>query len=192
MVWCTTDDVVIQGWCLDNGVHIIDRPKHLSESDSSHHDVMIHALKEIEQKPDYVILLLGNSAFTTTSDLESAIAMLDDNPTATSIISVTEFNMFNPFRAFKIVEGFMVPFLEDRNVQLPSNANDRNAFGSSYFFNGSFCVCKYDTMMSKINDTVYSWIGNKPKAFIQNFAMELDEDWQISVIRNLREQNATN
>lgn len=182
-VWVTTDDPFIIEWCHAQKLptNIIERPDYLSTSEASHQDVIIHALEHIKERYEYVVLLLGNSIFTRSEDIDNAISILDDNPEASSVLSVMELNMFNPHRAFNEKDGRLVPFVS-RNM--PKNSNDRNAFPSTYFFNGSFCLCRYETILEREFRMPYSWIGNNPVAFKQDFGMELDASWQIPLMRN--------
>ena len=86
-IWVSTDDEIIKEWCNFDfmPVNLIERPDYLSTSDASHHDVIIHALENIGEKYEYVLLLLGNSIFTTPQEIDEAISILDNTPDATSI-----------------------------------------------------------------------------------------------------------
>ena len=82
---------------------VINRPKYLCEDNSSHHDTMIHGIKEIEKQTndrvDFLVVLLGNSLGSNGEEIDKAINYLINNEYYDSIQTVSEFNMFNPLRS---------------------------------------------------------------------------------------------
>ena len=130
-------------------VNIIDRPSHLSLDNSSHHDVMIHAIEHIEKqlgkKIDNLIILLGNSLGTDSTSIDACLKILKENKSYDAVQTVSKFNMFNPYRAFKIdsESGVLKNF-----VNVPENSNDKNFAGDIMFFNGSF-LCVEEILLCK-------------------------------------------
>ena len=101
-VWCSTDDAVIKSYSDFYDFTVIDRPPELSGDTDSHLEVIRHGVRHIEDQigvQDVVVLLLGNVTGIDSQCLTSAIDMLEDYD---SVVSVSELNMFNPYRAHTI------------------------------------------------------------------------------------------
>lgn len=170
---------------------IISRPQELAGDDSSHHDVMIHGINEIEvledEKVDILVILLGNSLGAEHRELDEAVQFLIDNPSYDSVQSVSEFNMFNPFRAFTVDDDLLKTYLSQDTIAQGSkisNINDKNSAGDIYFANGSFFICRRDVLMKKQGMLPFPWLGHKIKPWVQNVTMEIDAYWQSSVLRS--------
>ena len=171
---------------------VIKRPKHLCEDNSSHHDTMIHGLKEIEKEKkenvDFLVVLLGNSLGSTGEEIDKAIEFLKNNDWYDSIQSVSEFNMFNPLRSFKIENNQLHTCIDQKEIKKTSileNINDKKSAGNVYFANGSFFICKRDVLLSKKGLLPYPWLGNKIKPWVQKTNMEIDAYWQSFVLKEI-------
>jgi CMP-N-acetylneuraminic acid synthetase len=170
---------------------VISRPLELAGDDSSHHDVMIHGINEIEtrenESADILVILLGNSLGAKPAELDSAIQFLIDNPSYDSVQSVSEFNMFNPFRAFTVDDDVLKTYLTQDVISSGSkisNINDKNSAGDIYFANGSFFICRRDVLIKRQGMLPFPWLGHKIKPWIQEVTMEIDAYWQSSVLRS--------
>ena len=183
-IYISTDCKTIADFAtLDKDVELIRRPKILSGDLSSHHDVMIHAIQEIEKttsrKVEIAIILLGNSLGSSSESIDLCIKKMLSDSKISGIQSVSKFNMFNPYRAFKIQDKNLKTFLD-----VPENTNDKNSAGDIYFFNGSFCMCRRDILMSKKGSDPFPWCGYKIVPFIEKTKMEVDDHWQLDFLRS--------
>ena len=83
-VYISTDIYLIKRNCDNLPYKIIPRPEDLAGDDSSHHDVMIHGLAEIERMErepvDILAVLLGNSLGAEGTEIDAAVQFLIDNP----------------------------------------------------------------------------------------------------------------
>lgn len=191
-IYVTTDCKTIKAYrdLAECKYKIIDRPDHLCSDDSSHHDVMIHAIEEIERVSgqfDVLVVLLGNARGASSSDLEKALLMIRDNY-FDSVLSVSEFNMFNPFRAYHSNEDgvldTIVPQKMIENLKVSTNINDRKAAGDCLFFNGAFMITKPDIVRSKKGKYPFPWLGHTIASYRMPVVMELDASWQILHIKS--------
>tara|TARA_A100001515_G_scaffold65090_1_gene51571 strand:+ start:1420 stop:2142 length:723 start_codon:yes stop_codon:yes gene_type:complete len=169
-----------------------ERPQHLAQDDSSHQDVMIHGIDWIEKslgaQVEIIVVLLGNSLGSSSKVLDDAIKMLQDNPDADSIVSVSEFNMFNPFRALKISGGLIETWLEQDKIsemKTIRNVNDKKSAGNIYFANGSFFICRRSAVLSKEGNLPFPWLGKKILPWVEEAAMEIDAPWQAEVLKSM-------
>lgn len=189
-IFVSTDCETIKELSYIYGYHIIDRPNNLCTDDASHYDTILHGLLEIEHnlgtKIDILIILLGNSRGATKEDIDNAIELLIRDSNADSVESVSELNMFNPFRAHKIINNkylnTIIPQDQYKIHSTNKDINDKNTLGSVYFFNGSFWICKRNSILNNNGLLPFPWLGSNIIPYIQQPVFELDAEWQIKVI----------
>ena len=189
-VFVSTDCEYIKNNALDDKYKVIPRPSYLCSDDASHQETICHGIEFIEkfcdEKVDIIVILLGNSIGANTKDLDIAIEELCNDDTYDSIQSVSEFNMFNPFRAFSINDGSLQTIMNPNQISSNKkieNINDKNSAGDVYFFNGSFWICKRDVVFNK-GVPPFEWLGNKIKPYVQDVCMEVDAGWQLDYLIN--------
>ena len=190
-VYISTDIYLIKRNSDNLPYRIISRPESLAGDDSSHHDVMIHGICEIEKREeedvDILVILLGNSLGAEGKELDKAVQFLIDNPGYDSVQSVSEFNMFNPFRAFTIENDLLKTYMDQKVISSGTkidNVNDKNSAGDIYFANGSFFICRKDVLMKREGFLPFPWLGYKIKPWVQEVTMEIDAYWQSSDLRS--------
>ena len=191
-VYVSTDYKIIDDAKEKYGYKVIHRPHHLCQDQSSHQEVMVHGLNEIERRTkkecDILVVLFGNTLGARTADLDAGIDLLINNPELDSVQSVSEYTMFNPFRAFKIVDDSKLEtivtqkFIKD-NIQ-GKLSNDRNAAGKVYFMNGSFWIIRKKTLIKNDGLLPFPFLGKNIGAYIQDSLMELDAPWQIKFLES--------
>jgi CMP-N-acetylneuraminic acid synthetase len=105
-IYCSTDDSKIMELSELYEYELILRPSHLSSRNSSHHEVIKHAVteieKEIKQKVDVVVLLQGTTTGVDSKMLDYAIEKL--TPEYDSVINTS--NDFD--KAFSIIDRDVV------------------------------------------------------------------------------------
>ena len=78
-----------------------------------------------------------------SEDISNAYKIIKENPSIDSVESVSKFNMFNPFRAMKIIDNKVETFLDEKEIlenKRSNLINDKGSAGDIYFFNGFFLV----------------------------------------------------
>lgn len=182
-VWCSTDDLVIKSYSDFYDFSVIDRPAELSGDTDSHLEVIRHGVLEIERhqgRQDIVVLLLGNVTGIDSRALTEAIEQLGDYD---SVVSVSRFNMFNPYRAHRIVDGELVTFIPQAQIETDTQANDKNSAGDIYYVNGNFWVMRRDVIFDDDNLLPFQWLGKRIKPYVQDVFLELDAPWQQDYVR---------
>jgi CMP-N-acetylneuraminic acid synthetase len=156
------------------------------KKDGNHHyEAILQGLEAIEKihgKLDYLTILLGNCrGGATPQSLSSATHSLMERPTFDSCVSVSCFNMFNPFRAYKDVNGSLKNWIDpDVIKENKVDLNDKNAFEDTYFFNGGFWIVKRDVLVANNGIPPFTWLGKKIMPYVQAYGiMELDSPWQL-------------
>lgn len=196
-VYITTDDADIKREAIEQHCKVINRSPELSTDSASHYDVIKDALLKIEAiegvNVDYMVVLLGNNCHAYTTHLDMALEILDDIDSVDSVISVSKYNMFHPYRAYKQTSGgYLTSYIpqeiirsdiENRTANLP--ANDKNAFPSAYFFNGSFWIIRRSVFLRNNGIQPFPWLGTNIYSFVQpEGIMELDAPWQLPLFKS--------
>lgn len=196
-LYISTDSQEIINTCQktkNDKIKLIVRPPELCQDTSHHYDAIIHGLNEIEKengKIDILVVLLGNTPYAYTKDLDDAIDNFIFQDYYDSCMSVSTFNMFNPFRAFHKFDGttikpFVTQFIANQFLNQHGNKqlNDKNGYGDIYFFNGSFWIIKRETLLRNDGDSVFTWLGNKILPYEQREGiMEIDVSWQLDTLK---------
>lgn len=190
-IFISTDCDYIKNYNMSSKVQIIDRPKNLCLDYSSHKEVMKHAILEIEKqtknKVDLILVLLGNSCGMKSEDISNAYKIIKENPSIDSVESVSKFNMFNPFRAMKIIDNKVETFLDEKEIlenKRSNLINDKGSAGDIYFFNGSFWLTRRRNIFSKTGKLPYQWLGENVYPYIQETCMEIDDTWQLEFLKS--------
>ena len=189
-VYISTDMEFIKEHSEVYGYKIIDRPEDLKGDHASHYDTILHGLENIEtqinDKVDILVVLLGNSIGAFSKDLENAIDMLVQNKEADSVQSVSQYNMYNPFRAYTEKDGYLNTILPQEFIKEYSklkNINDRNAAGETFYFNGSFWVIKREALIKNDGLLPFPWLGKNILPYVQDNYMEVDAPWQLAYLQ---------
>lgn len=172
------------------GINYIHRPESLCQDDSPHQEAMVHAIEEIESQTggriDMIVLMLGNCIIRNHESIDVAISKLTDDDSYDSVITVSEFNMFNPYRSFVCsASGELNSFMNNKSPADVDMPNDKNSFGDFYFFNGEFQVIRRDSVFSQ-GKPPYCWLGNKIMPFVQDVNMEVDARWQMEALKKVK------
>jgi CMP-N-acetylneuraminic acid synthetase len=169
---------------------VVWRPEVLRGDDASHYDTILHALCEMERKTgrsyDLIIVVLGNARCAFSSDIRCGIKILE-NDAYESVISVSKYNMFNPYRAFCINDKNMLvnttPSLDVSTVT--KSRNDKNAMGDIYFFNGGFWIIRKSVFLNNNGLQPFPWLGKRIFGYVQDpRCMEIDDEWQVDIVKN--------
>ncbi|ARN85057.1 acylneuraminate cytidylyltransferase family protein [Candidatus Nucleicultrix amoebiphila] len=152
------------------------RPSSLSDDHSTSYDVAEHALKSMNMKYDWLVLLQPTSPFRSSEDIDSAIA-LSLNENADSVISVSE-----------VDKSHLMLFMRNSNGRLESpygiSLKDLNNSRSQdlpipYEINGALYVVKTSWFLERktfFDESTISMV--MPKERSVNIDTEMD--WRLA------------
>jgi CMP-N-acetylneuraminic acid synthetase len=194
-VYLSTDILDIDHLAVEHEFTIIKRPENLSGSSASHHDVMRHGIKKIEEIQnttlDIIVVILGNTISSWTEDIDKAIDLLHTKNNVDSVISVGKYNMFNPIRSLLISDKGDLERAVNCDLShsvISTNTNDKDVIGDVYYLNGSLMVMRRSAVFSYSDKLPFSWLGDKTVPIIQDsVCMEIDAKWQTCIIKNISE-----
>ena len=108
--YVTTEDKEIANISQEYGAKVIDRPKELSQDNSTSVDVVLHSMEYLEKNdvlPDFFVLLQPTSPLRTKEDIENAIKSFIENE-CDALISVSQLD-HSSMMSFEIQNNFLTP-----------------------------------------------------------------------------------
>lgn len=171
---------------------LIPRPHELASNSASYLQVIRHAVRHMEEyqskTADIIAVVFGNSVSAHAFDLEAAIKFLRRNEGFDSVQSVSPLTMYNPLKAYKMTDGVLECFIDKEQHErylIPGvPPSDRDSTEKPYFFNGSFWICRRAVVFADdTSDLVYPWLGKKVKGWVQPFCFDVDEPFQLDLLR---------
>lgn len=139
---CTTDDPEIRDIALSYGAHApFLRPAHLASDTATSIDAILHAvdyLAENGEQYDYVVVLEPTSPLTTSSDVETALAMLRARrDAADSIVGISRVESTHPEYDVRLgKDGLISPFMASNFKSLKR----RQEIEELHFLEGSLYI----------------------------------------------------
>jgi CMP-N-acetylneuraminic acid synthetase len=189
-VVASTDCPYIKEIASKRGHEIIDRPPELCQPDSLTEDNMIYSLAELDKRgynPDILVLMFANAPAINVKLLDDGIQFMIDNPEWDSAMSVSQYDMFSPARAKRIVDGRLESFVDMKYI--PSATSIRDSQGSCYFFDSTIQILRRRCIENvESGPQPWKWVGHKIKPLINDIkTFDIDEKWQWPVIEeNIR------
>jgi len=147
------------------------RPKELAEDTSSSIDVILHAVKTINEEFDYLMLLQPTSPFREVVDIDKVIEQTIDS-NVELMISISRVKK-HPSYLYKIENDKLIPYI-DVNKQLR-----RQDMPETYEHNGAIYFCtigyiKKNKTYNNKNAVGYEMFGNA------NLDIDTSEDWEYA------------
>lgn len=191
--YCSSDDIKIRNKALDYGFKGIIRPDILAEDSAKHIDVINHGidyLNDLDIYPEILTILMANSATITAQQLKDAAEMMEADHSITSVTPVIENQDHHPYRARKIVNGYLESYF-DMNEPISSN---RQELPRNYFFTHSFWMIRLqdNKLPHDSNATPWAFMGSKIAPLIVDFSVDIHDLEDIAMTEKwLREQNSS-
>lgn len=121
----STDDDEIAAAAEQLGVMVVRRPAELATDTAPTPPVVLHALDQLSEDPDIVVLLQPPAPLRTGADVDAAVAALRADPILDSVVSVYQVGDEHPARMYSLDEdGVLVSLFPDlerhRRQDLPA------------------------------------------------------------------------
>lgn len=188
-IYVNTDIPEIKKFKKKYNLNFIKRDKKLSTSKALGEDVFkssVDFISKIEgNKYKIFVLLFANAPTINSKLIDEAISKLLLNPMADSAVTVNILNMYSPFRAKKIKNGFLVPYVPIKlwKKMSPNVTCDRDSQGNIYFFDGGCSVVRKRIFINlKKNMLPMRWMGNKILPVYNEFGLDVDFEWQSPLV----------
>ena len=141
------------------------RPKNFAKANSQHIDTLIHAISTLKKQninPEVILVLLGNAPIISPDWIKRSINIMKKNKKITAVVPVLKDNDHNPYRCFKIKNGYLNNFFEYKK-NIPSN---RQQLPSSYFLAHNFWLIKTTSIIKNNGEKPWSFLGKNVKPLI--------------------------
>lgn len=183
-VFVSTECPLIKEEAKKYGAKIINRPAELAQAFTNHGDAILHGAKEAKKalgdEIGIVTILLGNTALTRAFDIDKSIEVLNDNPNATSSMTVWQAQDDHPYRAMKINKnGYLEGFLDE-------NADtNRQSYPEIYFYDQGPWSVRYKTLISskrgETGPACWWWMGDSCIPIVRNWVTGKDVHTRLDV-----------
>jgi len=151
----------------------IKRPPELSGDDASSVDAIIHALKQVSEKYDYVVLLQPTSPLRTSRHIDEAIMLLNEK-NADAIISVSEMN-HSPLWSNQLDDSLSMENFLDEEI-LNKRSQELSTF---YRLNGAIYICNIKKLLKEktffIQKNIYAYKMDKESS------VDIDDDMDFKL-----------
>jgi len=173
----STDDDRIAEVAREYGAEVpFMRPAELAADHTPHLDVMLHAIKWIEEQPgggcDYVMLLQPTSPFRTADDIDTAIKLASAKQ-AVAVVSVCEVAR-HPYLMKRILENGMIEDMFDVKIAYLR----RQALPACYSLNGAIYLNRPEVLQS---EKVFSPKGTYAYIMPHERSFDIDTFWDLYV-----------
>lgn len=144
----TTDKKDIARIAERYGSPVLMRPRGLARGDTKMPSVILHALREAEKrysvKYDIVLLLQPSSPIRTGKDIDAAVKILEKDPNAECVISVSKMDGIHPARMYNIGKSGGMRSLSPR-----LETCQRKGLPPVYYRNGAIYAVRRETLIKR-------------------------------------------
>jgi hypothetical protein len=187
--WVSTDDPAIAAIARQHGAGVIDRPARLATPQALGEDAYLHGYEHIRdhaarrgQKVEMMVLLFCNAATILADTLDKGIALLRQDQSADSAVTVSRYNMWSPLRARrKTGEGLLEPFVPFETFGDPATLNcDRDSQGDVWFADMSASIVR-PHCLERMDEGLLPqrWMGRRIAPLEQWGGCDVDYAWQV-------------
>lgn len=160
--YVSSEDEKILNIGSELGYKKIIRPKELSTQNAQHKDVIRHAINEINQKIDILIILLANSVVIKREWIDQSIEMIINDNSISSVVPVEENMNHHPYRAKKFDNGKLQSYFNFNN-NISSNRND---LPKNYFLCHNFWTLNLNNIDFEHGEQPWVFLGENVKPII--------------------------
>lgn len=169
----STDDPEIASVATECGVDVpFLRSAELASDDATQLDVVLHALRGVEQarqtRYDVVLLLQPTAPLRVTADIDGALDQLAASG-ADSVISLCQVESGHPYYMYTLDGDHPEPLLG-----VPMRPTRRQAFPRVYLRNGAIYAVRRDVLVEQL-----SFYGQDLRAFVMPFERSVNIDSEL-------------
>lgn len=174
----TDDNRIIKHSKKYNIDYVIKREKKYSTDYVKSIDVVLDVLKKLKNLDiDLIMLLQPTSPLRKSSHIDESIKILSNKYSKyNSLVSVSILEEPHPFKLKKIEKNFLVPFIKNKNSEIPRQKLDK-----IYKLNGSIYLIKTKVLLKK------KTFFNKTVPFImdEKYSLNIDNLNDLKFLKNI-------
>jgi len=159
------------------------RPAALATDEASIYKVLLHALDQLEETFDFIILLQPTSPLRTAADIDACLRICSET-TAPACVSVCESVKSPHWMYWLDRNNLMKPVLNEEYT-----SNRRQDIPPAYAVNGAVYVANVDWFCEH-----KTFIGPKTKAFVMPLekSIDIDSAWDLAILRAILKHDSAN
>ncbi|MGE4431692.1 MAG: hypothetical protein AB7E05_13220 [Sphingobium sp.] len=162
--YVSSDDDDILATAGQAGYLPVRRPAELCTATAQSSDAVIHALGRIEADGpvDIIVLQHANVGTITERIIDDCIALMLADPTVSAVVPSHEKSDYHPYRARRIVDGVLQPFVETAG-DVSANRQD---LPTALFFDHSIWVLRASTIRDPEGQRPWPCMGRNIKPYL--------------------------
>jgi N-acylneuraminate cytidylyltransferase len=173
LVLTSDDDAIIQV-ARQHGCDVpFVRPAHLAQDDTSSMDVIMHALEEIQESFDYLVLLQPTSPFRNAAHIDAMIEYTFAHA-AQMVVSVSKTKKSPTLMFYRNADDTMLPVVDGGNTYRRQDAK------TAYEYNGAIYVSAIDYLKEVKSYKTPAVLGFELQAFQD---IDIDEPNDLAYAR---------
>ncbi|MBT5469290.1 MAG: cytidylyltransferase [Nitrospina sp.] len=187
-VYLSTDDPNLMNIASGININIIDRPEILANDQALGEDAYVHGYEEIcnreKQEVELMVLLFCNAATINVKAIREGIALLRNDSTFDSAVTVSRYNMWSPLRARKLDDkGRLKPFVPFEIFGDPNTLNcDRDSQGDVLYADMGCSIVRPHCLENLVDGMLpQKWMGRSIAPIYQEAGCDVDYEWQVPV-----------
>ena len=149
------------------------RPAELAGDETPTMPVILHALDQLAEEYDAIMILQPTSPFRTADDIDSAIELLDGNSLADSVISVVRVGDNHPARMKRLENGYLL----DPEFAEESEGQRRQDLPELYLRNGAVYLTRTRVLLEE-----HSFKGHKSLAYVMPGERSVNIDSKVDLL----------
>ena len=194
----SSDDIAIQAYIKvriappyrGKVIRYIERPPYLCTDEAQAGEVYQYVYRELRLHDtttvdfEFLVLLMCNAPMVTREIIQQGIQVLRDDPSLDSAITVSCYNMWNPSRARRIVDGCLVPMATFADATC-----DRDCLGETWFADFGAVVVRPRCLDKLDGLPPQTWMGKKIYPLKNDCGFDVDFQWQMPLVEYWLHQN---
>lgn len=148
----------------------IKMPSKYGKATSQHIDHINYAVDHMEDKPDILVVILGNNVCIKPEWIDGAIEQLISDPSATSVVPVYQDQEHHPVRAKYLNHAGYLSSQVDANFE----STNRQELSDNYFLCHNFWVLRWP-LDEYGGDSPWMFMGYRSRPYIVDFSQDIHE-----------------
>lgn len=140
-------------------------------------------------KFEFIVTMFANAPCITGAIIDEMVTTLRNNPDADSICTVSNYDMFPPYRARKITNQYLKSYID--GCDFTNVSCDRKSCEKTWYYDCSCAVVKPHCLDDlNYGQSPMRWLGQKILAYKYDAPVcDVDEEWQIPQVTKWLRKN---
>jgi CMP-N-acetylneuraminic acid synthetase len=188
-MYVSTDSEEIAQIGREHGAEYIERPPELAAPEALGEDAFRHGyevirdgLRDEGSELELLVLLFANAPTVSGELIDRGVALLRDDPSLDSAVTVSRYNMWSPLRARRLTEdGTLDPFVPFETFGDPATLNcDRDSQGDVLFADMGLSIVR-PRCLENMQDGLLpqKWMGRRIAPIESWGGCDVDYEWQL-------------